>query len=95
MIERTTVRLPEALLARARKKAAQEGRTLTSLIEEGLMEVLTKQVQPAKSASPQIRTSLATGGRNPDYAHMTFQEIETMEDIEKLQRIEKAFKEQS
>jgi len=31
---RTTVRLPDDLLLRAKRKAAEEGRTLTSLIEE-------------------------------------------------------------
>jgi predicted DNA binding CopG/RHH family protein len=36
MAERTTVRLPEDLVARAKRKAAAEGRTLTSLIEDGL-----------------------------------------------------------
>ena len=35
MIERTTVRLPKDLLDHARRKAAAEGRTLTSLIEDG------------------------------------------------------------
>ena len=37
---RTTIRLPDDLLRRARKKAADDGRTLTSLVEEGLRTVL-------------------------------------------------------
>ncbi|MFN7054576.1 hypothetical protein [Hyphomonas sp.] len=37
---RTTVRLDEALLRAAKIKAAKEGRTLTSLIEEGLRRVI-------------------------------------------------------
>ena len=37
MTERTTVRLPEDLLNRARRKAVAEGRTLTSLIQDGLI----------------------------------------------------------
>jgi hypothetical protein len=36
MAERTTVRLPEDLIRRAKIEAAAEGRTLTSLIEDGL-----------------------------------------------------------
>jgi hypothetical protein len=36
MFTRTSVRLPRKLLARAKRKAAAELRTLTSLIEEGL-----------------------------------------------------------
>jgi hypothetical protein len=39
---RTTVRLDDALLARARAHAARERRTLTSLIEEGLTAVLDR-----------------------------------------------------
>ena len=35
-IQRTTVRLPKELLRLAKRKAAEEGRTLTALIEEGL-----------------------------------------------------------
>ena len=39
---RTTVRLKDSLLRRAKKRAANEGRTLTSLIEEGLALILAK-----------------------------------------------------
>lgn len=39
---RTTVRLDEDLLRAAKIKAAQEGRTLTSLLEEGLRRVLAE-----------------------------------------------------
>jgi hypothetical protein len=35
MTERTTVRLPEDLLTREKRKAAGERRALTSLIEDG------------------------------------------------------------
>lgn len=37
---RTSVHIPDDLLRRAKKKALAEGRTLTSLIEEGLRSVL-------------------------------------------------------
>jgi hypothetical protein len=37
---RTTINLPDALGEAAKAKAAAEGRTLTSLIEEGLRTVL-------------------------------------------------------
>jgi hypothetical protein len=40
MTERTTVRLPEDLLNRAKRKAAAENRTLTSLIEEGVRAIV-------------------------------------------------------
>lgn len=37
---RTTINLPESLLRAAKERAAAEGRTLTSLIAEGLRSVL-------------------------------------------------------
>jgi hypothetical protein len=52
---RTTVHLPDDLLARAKKKAAADGRTLTSLIEEGLRTVLA---QKAGSRGKQKRAPL-------------------------------------
>jgi len=61
MSERTTVRLPEDLLKRARRKAAAEGRTLTSLIEDGLRLVTAEPLKPkAKRVLPPI--SKAKGG---------------------------------
>lgn len=49
MTERTTIRLPEDLIARAKRKAAAEGRTLTSLIEDGLRLVTTEDRKPGKT----------------------------------------------
>ena len=37
---KTTIRLRDDLLKRAKKRAAEDGRTLAALIEEGLMRVL-------------------------------------------------------
>ena len=37
---RTTINLPDALLQAAKQRAAQQERTLTSLIEQGLRQVL-------------------------------------------------------
>ncbi len=56
---RTTVRLDDRLLADARRYAGQSGRTLTSLIDEGLQEVLARRVAPP----PAERVTLPTGGR--------------------------------
>ena len=61
---RTTVRLPDDLLRRARKKAAEEGRTLTSLLEEGLKTVLTES-KPARRTPVRLPVSKATGGTLP------------------------------
>ena len=43
---RTTVRLPDDLLMRAKEKALRERRSLTSLIEEGLARIVDEP--PAK-----------------------------------------------
>jgi hypothetical protein len=59
---RTTVRLPEPLLRKAKKKAAETGQTLTSLIEEGLNLVLVDPGRPRRHARVQLPVSKASGG---------------------------------
>jgi hypothetical protein len=86
MNERTTVRLPVELLKRAKRKAAEEGRTLTALIEEGLRQVVAeKQKQKKRRLLPRI--SKATGGLMPgiDLTHMST--IYEMEDLEYVERM--------
>lgn len=61
---RTTVRLSDDLLRRARKKAAEQGRTLTSLLEEGLKTVLAES-KPARRTQVRLPVSTATGGTLP------------------------------
>jgi len=61
---RTTVRLQDSLLRKARQRAAAEGRTLTSLIEEGLELVLAGQ-KPRSTRRVPIPLSRATGGVRP------------------------------
>jgi hypothetical protein len=65
MTERTTVRLPEDLLNRARRKAAAEGRTLTALIEDGLRLVVAENRHAEKGRRVLPRVSTATGGLMP------------------------------
>ena len=55
---RTTVRLDDELLAEAKRYAARTGRTLTSLIDEGLREVLAR----GERRAPAKRVELLTGG---------------------------------
>ena len=65
MAERTTVRLPDDLVKRAKRKAAAEGRSLTALIEDGLRRVLNDREpkgQPKRVLPP---VSKATGGLLP------------------------------
>ena len=61
---RTTVRLSADLLRRAKKKAAQEGRTLTSLLEEGLKTILTEP-RPTRRARVLLPVSSKSGGTLP------------------------------
>ncbi len=41
---RTTINLPDALAEAAKRRAAQEGRTFTSVVEEGLRAVLESRL---------------------------------------------------
>jgi hypothetical protein len=61
---RTTVRLQENLLKRAKQQAAAEGRSLTSLIEEGLELALARRKKraPRRTTFPVARE---TGGTQP------------------------------
>ena len=89
MTERTTVRLPDDLLKKAKRKAAQEGRTLTSLIEDGLRLVLTDQsTKPkAKRVSPPV--SKATGGLLPGIDLTRFSDYQEMEDLEYVEHLKR------
>ena len=59
-----TLNLNDALLMRARKRASDEGRTLTSLIEEGLTLVLSSPVVEQRGRV-ELPVSKATGGVLP------------------------------
>lgn len=61
---RTTVRLDDRLLADAKRYAAQSGRTLTSLIDEGLREVLARAAAPRQTAPVELPTG-GSGGLQP------------------------------
>lgn len=58
-IMRTTINLPDGLVEAAKARAVAEGRTLTSLIAEGLRAVLQRPDPPA------VRKPLPAFG-NPD-----------------------------
>jgi predicted transcriptional regulator len=85
MTERTTVRLPEELSRRAKRKAAAEGRTLTSLIEEGLRHVVAEKSETAASARVMPRVSKARGGFAPGVT--SIRDIEELEDLEYIERL--------
>ena len=61
---RTTVRIKYDLLRRAKKRAADEGRTLTSLIEDGLTLILAKR-KASRLERVELLVSKASGGVLP------------------------------
>ncbi len=88
MIERTTVRLPEDLLRRAKRKAAAEGRTLTSLIADGLRLVIgeNRRTAPPKRALP--RVSKAAGGLMPGVDLADLRALQEVDDLEYLRQMQ-------
>jgi hypothetical protein len=87
MTERTTIRLPDGLLTQAKRKAAKEGRTLTSLIEEGLRRVITETRQ--RRSAPRIMPpiSKAKGGLLPGVELTSFSAFEEAEDLAHFARL--------
>jgi len=77
---RTTVRIKDDLLQRARKRATEEGRTLTSLIEDGLVLVLTKS-KVARRKRVVLPVSQASGGVLPGV------DLNRSGDLEEVMRI--------
>ena len=91
MAERTTVRLPEDLLNRARRKAAAEGRTLTSLIEDGLRLIVSEARKGAKRRPVLPRISKASGSPMPGIELTdlsALQDIDNLQDIRRIKNLE-------
>jgi len=86
MPERTTVRLPDDLLVRAKRKAATEGRSLTALIEEGLRRVLDERSKPGAVRRVSLPVSSATGGVMPGIDIDNSAALQEMDDLEYLRR---------
>ena len=87
MVERTTVRLPEDLLRRAKRKAADEGRTLTALIEDGLRLVVSESRNSSKKKRILPRVSKATGGTWPGIDISNSAALQEMDDLEYVERM--------
>jgi hypothetical protein len=87
MPERTTVRLPEDLLKRAKRKAAAEGRTLTSLIADGLRLVTAENRKTTKSRRVMPRVSKAVGGPMPGFELTELPVLQEMDDLEYIRRM--------
>lgn len=61
---RTTVRLDPQLFRHAKRRAAETGKTLTALIEEGLRIVLARR-EPAGAVPPPDLPVSGAGGLRP------------------------------
>jgi hypothetical protein len=86
MTERTTVRLPDDLIRRARRKALAEGRSLTALIEEGLRRIVNERPSAVTNrALPPV--SRARGGLMPGIDVDDSASLQAMEDTEMARRI--------
>lgn len=74
---RTTIRLRDDILKRAKRRAAEEGRTLTSIVEEGVGLALAR---PAKRRRTRIElpVSRASGGVQPGVDLDRSAELETL-----------------
>jgi hypothetical protein len=86
MTERTTVRLPDDLVAKAKRKTLAEGRSLTALIEDGLRRVVAEPAPARPSRRKPLPVSSATGGLAPGLSWDDWRALETFEDIERLHR---------
>ena len=82
MVERTTVRLPDDLVRRAKRKAAAEGRSLTALIEDGLRRVLNERAPDERAKRILPRVSTATGGLKPGIDLNSMSALQEMEDLD-------------
>lgn len=86
MTERTTVRLPDELVRRAKRKALAEGRSLTALIEEGLRRVLADRAPAAHARRVLPPVSSASGGLMPGVGLEDSAALQEMEDLDKAGR---------
>jgi len=89
MAERTTIRLPEDLLNRAKRKAAAEGRTLTSLIEDGLRMVVAGNRKIANTKRILPRVSKASGGPMPGIDLTDISALQELDDLEYVERMKR------
>jgi hypothetical protein len=62
---RTTVRLDEGLLTKAKQEARRRGETLTSLMERGLRLAISGSHKRVRAVRVRLPTSKADGGVRP------------------------------
>ncbi len=79
---RTTIRLPRDLLSRAKRKATAEGRTLTSVIADGLRMALADDRRPMRAKRILPPVSKASGGSLPGIDLADSRPLQENDDIE-------------
>jgi hypothetical protein len=72
--------ISEALVRRARRKAAAEGRSLTALIEDGLRRAVSERAPADKAERILLPVSTATGGLMPGIDLNEMAALQEMED---------------
>jgi hypothetical protein len=87
MTERTTVRLPDDLVRRAKHKAAVEGLSLTALIEEGLRRVLKEPAPGGHAGHGPLPVSPARGGLRPGVDLNDTASLQDLEDLDYIGRM--------
>ena len=91
--ERTTVRLPAELKRLAKRTAAEQGRTLSSLIEDSLWEAVRGKPAGARALKRVIpRVSKATGGLLPGIDLTKYSDAQHMDDLHYAARLKSGFK---
>ena len=92
MAVRTTVRLPDGLVRRAKLKAAAEGRSLTALIEDGLRRVVNDRARSERADRSLPPVSGATGGLMPGLDLNQPSALQEMEDLAETERHRRSFR---
>ena len=87
MAERTTVRLPEDLVRRAKRKAVAEGRSLASLIEEGLRRIVSERKSASRSERIMPPVSKEAGGLQPGVDLNNTAALQELDDLEYIRRL--------
>lgn len=87
MTERTTVRLPDDLMRRAKRKAAAENRSLTALIEDALRGILDTRATVPRASRVLPPVSKAGGGLVPGIDLNDTAGLQDLEDRDYMRRL--------
>ena len=66
----TTLRLDDELYRRAKAEAAEQGMSLTRLVEEAIRERLDRPAPSSRRRRLRLPVSTATGGLAPDFSNL-------------------------